>query len=109
VYQIGESEGALYIAEELVDGETVRQRLLENTELHTILRLPTGIFYANGVKANVLFFDNHPAAKQPWTKEIWYYEHPYPPGVKSYNKTKPIHIEEFEAERNFNETQYDFY
>src|SRR5438270_5415910 len=43
-------------------GETVRKALLKNTDLHTILRLPTGIFYANGVKANVLFFENKPAA-----------------------------------------------
>jgi type I restriction enzyme M protein len=56
-------------------GETVRKALLKNTDLHTILRLPTGIFYANGVKANVLFFDNHPASKNPWTKEIWYYDY----------------------------------
>jgi type I restriction enzyme M protein len=51
-------------------GETVRKKLLETTELHTILRLPTGIFYANGVKANVLFFDNRAANKEPWTKEV---------------------------------------
>jgi len=56
-------------------GETVRKALLKNTDLHTILRLPTGIFYANGVKANVLFFDNHEASKKPWTKEIWYYDY----------------------------------
>ena len=56
-------------------GETVRKKLLETTELHTILRLPTGIFYAHGVKANVLFFDNRPAAKKPWTKEIWIYDY----------------------------------
>jgi type I restriction enzyme M protein len=56
-------------------GETVRKALLKNTDLHTILRLPTGIFYANGVKANVLFFDNHPASKNPWTEEIWYYDY----------------------------------
>lgn len=56
-------------------GETVRKKLLETTELHTILRLPTGIFYANGVKANVLFFDNHEASKEPWTKEVWYYDY----------------------------------
>ena len=43
-------------------GETVRKKLLETTDLHTILRLPTGIFYAQGVKANVLFFDNNPAS-----------------------------------------------
>ena len=55
-------------------GETVRKRLLETTNLHTILRLPTGIFYKQGVKANVIFFDNRPASKEPWTKEIWIYD-----------------------------------
>jgi type I restriction enzyme M protein len=55
-------------------GETVRKKLLQNTDLHTILRLPTGVFYKQGVKANVLFFDNKPAAKDPWTKEVWYYD-----------------------------------
>lgn len=56
-------------------GETIRRKLLENTDLHTILRLPTGIFYANGVKANVLFFDNREANPEPWTKEVWYYDY----------------------------------
>ena len=56
-------------------GETVRKKLLETTELHTILRLPTGIFYANGVKANVLFFDAKPGAKQTWTKEVWIFDY----------------------------------
>lgn len=56
-------------------GETIRKKLLETTDLHTILRLPTGIFYAHGVKANVLFFDNKPAAKEPWTKEVWFYDY----------------------------------
>ena len=55
-------------------GETVRKRLLETTDLHTILRLPTGVFYAQGVKANVIFFDNKPAAKTPWTKQVWIYD-----------------------------------
>lgn len=55
-------------------GETVRKRLLDTTDLHTILRLPTGIFYAQGVKANVIFFDNKPAAKTPWTKDVWIYD-----------------------------------
>jgi len=55
-------------------GETVRKKLLETTDLHTILRLPTGIFYKQGVKANVIFFDNHPASKNPWTKEVWIYD-----------------------------------
>lgn len=56
-------------------GETVRKKLLQNTDLHTILRLPTGIFYANGVKANVIFFDNREASPNPWTKEVWYYDY----------------------------------
>jgi type I restriction enzyme M protein len=56
-------------------GETVRKRLLETTDLHTILRLPTGIFYAQGVKANILFFDNKPASKDPWTREVWIYDY----------------------------------
>lgn len=55
-------------------GETVRKKMLETTDLHTILRLPTGIFYKPGVKANVIFFDNHPAGKNPWTKEVWIYD-----------------------------------
>ena len=55
-------------------GETVRKKMLETTDLHTILRLPTGIFYKPGVKANVIFFDNHPASKDPWTKEVWVYD-----------------------------------
>lgn len=55
-------------------GETVRRKLLHECELHTLLRLPTGIFYAQGVKANVLFFDRRPGAKEPWTKALWVYD-----------------------------------
>ncbi len=55
-------------------GETVRKKLLETTDLHTILRLPTGIFYKPGVKANVIFFDNCPAGKNAQTKEVWIYD-----------------------------------
>lgn len=73
-------------------GETVRRRLLESTELHTILRLPTGIFYANGVKANVLFFDNREASKDPWTKEIWYYD--YRTNIHHTLKKKPLRFED---------------
>jgi type I restriction enzyme M protein len=69
-------------------GETVRKKLLETTDLHTILRLPTGIFYAQGVKANVVFFDNKPAAKQPWTKEVWIYD--YRTNIKHTLKTNPL-------------------
>ena len=49
-------------------GETIRRELLNDCDVHTLLRLPTGIFYAQGVKANVLFFDRKPAAAKPWTK-----------------------------------------
>ena len=73
-------------------GETVRKKLLETTELHTILRLPTGIFYANGVKANVLFFDNRAASKTPWTKEIWYYD--YRTNIHHTLKKKPLRFED---------------
>jgi type I restriction enzyme M protein len=55
-------------------GETVRRRLLEQSDAHTLLRLPTGIFYAGGVKANVLFFDRKPPSEQPWTKQLWIYD-----------------------------------
>lgn len=55
-------------------GEKIRKRLLNDFDLHTILRLPTGIFYKQGVKANVLFFDTKPTATQPWTKETWIYD-----------------------------------
>lgn len=55
-------------------GETLRRRLLRDFDLHTMLRLPTGIFYAQGVKANVLFFDKKPAAEQPWTRRLWVYD-----------------------------------
>jgi len=55
-------------------GETVRRRLLEQCEVHTLLRLPTGIFYAGGVKANVLFFDRKPPSESPWTTTLWIYD-----------------------------------
>ncbi|MCB0376707.1 MAG: N-6 DNA methylase, partial [Sinomicrobium sp.] len=77
-------------------GETVRKKLLHNTELHTILRLPTGIFYANGVKANVLFFVNKPASKHPHTKEVWYYD--FRTNVHFTKKKNPMqfhHLEDF--------------
>src|SRR5437870_3854261 len=55
-------------------GETVRRELLKQADVHTLLRLPTGIFYAQGVKANVLFFDRKPAAEKPWTEKLWIYD-----------------------------------
>ncbi len=71
-------------------GETVRKKLLETTDLHTILRLPTGIFYANGVKANVLFFDGKPSSKEPWTKEVWVYD--YRTNVHHTLKKNPLKL-----------------
>ena len=55
-------------------GETVRKNLLHECDVHTLLRLPTGVFYAQGVKANVLFFDRKPASETPWTKTLWIYD-----------------------------------
>ena len=55
-------------------GETVRRKLMRECDLHTVLRLPTGIFYSQGVKANVLFFERRPASETPWTKEVWFYD-----------------------------------
>lgn len=82
-------------------GETVRKRLLESCDVHTILRLPTGIFYAQGVKANVIFFDNKPASKNPWTKELWIYD--YRTNIKHSLKTNTLkfgNLEEFVKEYN---------
>ena len=55
-------------------GETIRRNLLRQCDVHTLLRLPTGLFYAQGVKANVLFFDNKPAREEPWTETLWVYD-----------------------------------
>ena len=55
-------------------GERIRRQLLKQFDVHTLLRLPTGIFYAQGVKANVLFFDKRPAREEPWTQKLWIYD-----------------------------------
>lgn len=73
-------------------GETVRKELLKTVDLHTILRLPTGLFYAHGVKANVLFFDNKAASKNPWTKEVWFYD--YRTNIHHTLKKKPMRLED---------------
>ena len=73
----------------------IKDELLEKCNLHTIVRLPNGVFSPYTViKTNLLFF-----TKGEPTKEVWYYEHPYPEGYKSYSKTKPLRIEEFEPEK----------
>jgi type I restriction enzyme M protein len=73
-------------------GETVRKKLMETCDLHTILRLPTGIFYAQGVKANVLFFDGKPASKEPWSKEVWIYD--YRTNVHHTLKKNPLKLDD---------------
>jgi len=55
-------------------GETVRKKLLHECDVHTLLRLPTGVFYAQGVKANVLFFERKAASERPWTQTLWIYD-----------------------------------
>jgi type I restriction enzyme M protein len=73
---------------------SLKEKLLSECNLHTIVRLPNGVFNPyTGIKTNLLFFTKG----QP-TATIWYYEHPYPEGVKSYNKTKPMRFEEFAPE-----------
>ena len=72
----------------------IKKLLTEECNLHTIVRLPNGVFNPyTGIKTNLLFF----TTGQP-TKEIWFYEHPYPDGVKNYSKTKPMKFEEFQTE-----------
>jgi type I restriction enzyme M protein len=73
----------------------IKEHLLTECDLHTIVRMPKGVFAPyTSIKTNVLFF-----TKGKPTTEVWYYEHPYPEGVTSYNKTKPMRIEEFDAEK----------
>lgn len=55
-------------------GETIRRELVKQADVHTLARLPTGISYAQGVKANVLFFDRKPAQEKQWTKKLWIYD-----------------------------------
>jgi type I restriction enzyme M protein len=75
----------------------IKEKLLEECNLHTIVRLPSGVFSPyTGINTNLLFF-----TKGEPTKEVWYFEHPYPTGVKMYNKTKPINIKEFDLEKKW--------
>jgi type I restriction enzyme M protein len=77
----------------------LKEDLLEKCNLHTIVRLPNGVFAPyTGIKTNILFFTKKPESEQPGTEHVWFYEHPYPEGVTSYNKTKPMRFEEFETE-----------
>lgn len=70
----------------------IKEKLLEDCSLHTVVRLPNGVFNPyTPIRTNLLFF-----TKGMPTKEIWFYEQPYPPGVKNYSKTKPMKLSEFE-------------
>ena len=75
-------------------GEGIRRRLLEGFNFHTLLRLPTGIWYSPGVKANVLFFDKRPAAREAQTKELWVYD--YRTNVHKTLKTKRLERGDFD-------------
>jgi len=75
-------------------GEVVRKKLMATTDLHTILRLPTGIFYAQGVKANVIFFDNRPGGKDIATNEVWIYD--YRTNIHHTLKKKPLRFEDLQ-------------
>lgn len=91
--------GAIVLPDGTLFGEGVKTRikekLLKECNLHTIVRLPNGVFNPyTGIKTNLLFF-----TKGEPTKDIWYYEHPYPDGYKSYSKTKPMRIQEFDTEK----------
>lgn len=78
----------------------LKERLLNECNLHTIVRLPNGVFNPyTGIKTNILFFTKKSEKEWPATQAVWYYEHPYPEGVTSYNKTKPMRFEEFDTER----------
>jgi type I restriction enzyme M protein len=75
-------------------GETIRKRLLHMCDVHTLLRLPTGLFYAQGVKANVIFFERKPASETPWTKKLWVYD--LRTNQHFTHKTNPLRREQLE-------------
>ncbi|MGD0339601.1 MAG: class I SAM-dependent DNA methyltransferase [Bacteroidota bacterium] len=75
-------------------GETVRRKLLAECDVHTLLRLPTGIFYAQGVKANVIFFDKKPASEKPWTEKLWIYD--LRTNIHFTLKTNPLRLDDLQ-------------
>jgi type I restriction enzyme M protein len=75
-------------------GETVRRKLLHECDVHTLLRLPTGVFYAQGVKANVLFFERKPASEKPWTEKLWIYD--LRTNMHFTLKTNPLRFEDLQ-------------
>jgi type I restriction enzyme M protein len=75
-------------------GETIRKKLLSDFDVHTLLRLPTGVFYAQGVKANVLFFDKKPASEKAWTEKLWVYD--LRTNMHFTLKTNPLSLKDLE-------------
>ncbi|POY35493.1 DNA methyltransferase [Solitalea longa] len=93
-----EGKAAVVLPDGFLFGEGIqtrlKEKLLTECNLHTIVRLPNGVFNPyTGIRTNILFF-----TKGKQTEQVWFYEHPYPEGVVNYNKTKPMRFEEFEAE-----------
>src|SRR5437870_2747241 len=93
-----DGRGAIVLPDGTLFGEGIKSRikekLLTECNLHTIVRLPNGVFNPyTGIRTNILFF-----TKGTPTEAVWYYEHPYPEGVVNYNKTRPMRFEEFEPE-----------
>ena len=81
----------------------IKEELLQECNLHTIIRLPNGVFNPyTGIKTNLLFF-----TKGTPTKEIWYYEHPLPNGIKNYSRSNPITIEEFLPEKEWRDNRVE--
>lgn len=100
----GQGRAAVVLPDGFLFGEGMKTRLkqllLEQCDLHTIVRLPNGVFNPyTAIKTNILFFTKKPEDEWPATKEVWFYEHPYPIGITSYNKTRPMQVEEFGPER----------
>lgn len=95
----GQGRAGVVLPDGFLFGEGVKtnlkRKLIEECDLHTIVRLPNGVFAPyTGIKTNILFF-----TKGRPTRDVWFYEHPYPPGVTSYNKSRPMRFEEFAAEQ----------
>lgn len=102
---------AIVLPDGFLFGEGIKNRikedLMEKCNLHTIVRLPNGVFspYTN-INTNILFFQKTGETKDS-TQTIWFYEHPYPEGYKSYSKTRPMRFREFQAEQEWWQELYD--
>ncbi len=75
----------------------IKEKLLSDCNLHTVVRLPNGVFNPyTGITTNLLFF-----TKGEPTKEVWYFDHPLPAGIKNYSRSNPLRIEEFDLEKSW--------